>query len=203
MNLLRLNGLILVFILTLQTNNALALDKSSKYQLHTRMGLFSGSYAGSAVNTTPWSVPTTIDVEIELFQSRTEAYALRATMAMELDTNIVQYTYAGVGKTNYIGSRGRKDFKTESRIQIKNTPKLRYYWGWNAGVAQVAAENLNLVASIYSTTLDFSANTGLIYQTGENLGFETRFGMGFGYGFSSVTVTGTTIRLLFGLTYFY
>lgn len=203
MNLLRLSSLIFISCLIFQGENAWSLDKGSRYQMHMRMGLFSGSYTGEGVASRAWSVPTTLDVEMELFQNRTHSYTLRAVMAMELGTNRVNYTYAGGGQTNYIASRGRKDFRTEKRVQIKNTPKLRYYWGWNVGVAQVLVIDFGLVLGTYSTTLDFSGNGGVIYQVGENLGLEARLGMGLGYGFSTVSVTGTTARLLFGLTYFY
>ncbi|MBT4761191.1 MAG: hypothetical protein HOO06_05775 [Bdellovibrionaceae bacterium] len=199
----QLSVIIFVALFLFQYENVFALDKGSRYQVHTRMGLFSGSYAGSGVETRAWSVPTTIDIEMEIFQSRVKSYTLRAVMAMELDTNRVNYTYAGIGQSNYIASRGRKDFRTEKRVQFKNTPKLRYYWGWNVGVAQVLVIDFGLVLGTYSTVLDMSGNAGAIYQVGENLGIEARAGLGLGYGFSTVTVTGTTTRMLVGLTYFY
>jgi hypothetical protein len=183
-------------------SNCWALDEGSLYQFHMRMGMFNGTYSGSGVEARGWSVPTTIDVELEVFLTRDKSFNLTSTMAMELDTNKVNYTYAGVGQTYYLFSRGRKDVRTEKLVQIKTIPKIRYYWGWNVGIAQVLAIDYGLVLGTYSTTLDVSGNTGVIYPIGENLGIEARAGMGLGYGFSTVTVTGTTMRALIGLTYF-
>ncbi len=193
---------ILISAFFINLNVAWGIDESSLYQFHLRMGMFNGSYAGSGVEARGWSVPTTIDAELEVFLTRDKSFNLTATMAMELDTNKVNYTYAGVGQTYYLLSRGRKDVKSEKLVQIKTVPKTRYYWGWNVGIAQVLAIDYGLILGTYSTTLDISGNAGMIYQIGENMGIEFRGGMGMGYGFSTVTVTGTTMRALIGLTYF-
>ena len=190
---LPLRFLLSTLIIALFSPQALALDLSSRYQVHMRMGLFNGSYAGSGVETRAWSVPTTLDAELEVFQDRDKSFNLRAIMAMELSTNKVNYTYAGVGQTYYFASRGKKELRTEKYVKISNIPKVRYYWGWNTGIAQVLTIDFGLVLGTYSTTLDVSGNLGMIYQLGENLGLEARAGMGLGYGFSTVTVTGTTM----------
>jgi hypothetical protein len=59
-----------------------------------------------------------------------------------------------------------------------------------------------LVLASYSTTIDGSLSIGAIYQITENLGVEFRGGIGMGYGFSAVTVTGVTTAALIGLAYF-
>ncbi|MCB0392270.1 MAG: hypothetical protein KDD58_13340 [Bdellovibrionales bacterium] len=198
----KITSLLFISILFL-TNLAYAIDLSSRYQAHIRMGMFSGNYAGSGVETRAWSVPTTLDAELEVFINRAKSFNLRATMAMELSTNKVNYTYAGVGQTYYFLSRGKKELKSEKLVQISNVPKWRYFWGWNAGIAQVLTIDYGLILGTYSTTLDVSGNIGTIYQLGENFGLEARMGMGMGYGFSTVTVTGTTMRVLFGTTYYF
>lgn len=200
-SLISFRKLIVVFLI-FGCQNVWAIDESSKYQFHLRMGMYNGTYSGSGVEARGWSVPTTIDTELEVFLTRDKSFNLSASMAMELDTNKVNYTYAGVGQTYYLLSRGRKDIKTEKLVQIKTIPKTRYFWGWNTGIAQVLVIDYGLVLGTYSTTLDVSANGGMIYQISENMGFEARAGIGMGYGFSTVTVTGTTMRMLIGLTYF-
>ncbi|MCB9026735.1 MAG: hypothetical protein H6625_10485 [Bdellovibrionaceae bacterium] len=190
-------------LLFLYSHTTLALDLSSKYQMHMRMGMFNGSYAGSGIETRAWSVPTTLDLELEVFLNRDKSFNLRSIMAMELSTNKVNYTYAGVGQTYYFLSRGKKELKTEKLVKISNVPKWRYYWGWNSGISQVLTIDFGLVLGTYSTTLDVSANTGFIYQLGENIGLEGQMGMGLGYGFSTVTVTGTTMRALVGIAYYF
>lgn len=183
-------------------NNVFAVDKSSKFQVHSRLGLMSGNFSGTGVPQRAFSTPTTIDIEFEIFTGRNKSFNLRTIMAMEFGTNQVNYTYGGMGQTYYLMSRGKKDVKQEKLVKVTNSPRHRYYWGWNMGVAQVLAIAYNPVLSTYSTTLDASVNGGAIFKISDNLGFETRLGFGIGYGFSSVTVTGSTLRLFFGLTYF-
>ncbi|MCB0366698.1 MAG: hypothetical protein H6624_00765 [Bdellovibrionaceae bacterium] len=183
-------------------SSAWAIDKGAKYQVHLRAGLMQGTYSGSNVEGRTFSVPTTLDVELEVFRGRDESFTTRAIMAMELGDNRVNYTYAGVGRTYYLWSRGRKDVRKEKFVQIANIPKTRYYWSWNGGIAQVLAIPFGLVLATYSTTLDLSVAGGMIYQVTPNLGLEFQMGTGLGYGFSTVTVTGVTVRALFGVTYF-
>ena len=192
-------GFLAVFVLA---GTAQAIDKSAKYQVHLRMGLLNGSYSGANIDSRTFSVPTTLDVEMEVFRGRDESFTLRAMMAMELTDNRVDYTYAGVGRVYYLSGRGRKDVRKEKFVQISNIPKTRYYWGWGGGIAQVLAIPFGLVLATYSTTIDLSVNGGVIYQATPNLGLEFRLGTGLGYGFSTVTVTGMTIRALLGVTYF-
>ena len=192
----------LLFSATLFCNPAQAIDKGSDYQAHARLGLLSGSYSGPGVDQRGFSTPTTVDIEFEVFLGKSESFNLRAIMAMELDTNRVNYTYAGVGKVYYLHSRGRFVLKKEKKVQVTNTPKIRYYWGWNGGVAQVLVIPYGLVLATYSSVFDISANGGMIYQISPKMGLEFRLGLGMSYGFSTVTVTGTTVRALLGVTYF-
>ncbi|MEQ1876017.1 MAG: hypothetical protein ABL958_05180 [Bdellovibrionia bacterium] len=166
------------------------------------MGLLGGTYSGAGIDGRKFSVPTTTELELEVFTDVDESFNLRAVMAMELDTNRVHYTYAGFGKSNYFYGRGRKDLRTEKAISAKLVPRTRYYWGWNLGVSQVLVIPYGLVLASYSTTLDVSLSAGIIYQLSENLGVEFRGGFGMGYGFSAVTVTGVTTSALIGLAYF-
>lgn len=181
---------------------ALALDAGPKYQVHLRSGLMQGSYSGSNIDGRTFTVPTTLDVELEVFRGVDESFTTRAMMVMELGDNRVHYTYAGVGRTYYPWSRGRMDVRKEKFVEITNVPKTRYYWSWNGGIAQVLAIPFGLVLGTYSTTLDLSVAGGVIYQATPNLGLEFHLGTGIGYGFSTVTVTGMTVRALIGVTYF-
>ena len=185
------------------SQNAAAIDRSAKYQLHIRTGVIQGAYSGASIESRSFMVPTSVDLEVEAFVDRDEAFTLRAIMAMEMSNNRVNYTYAGAGKTYYLGARGRKELKSEKAVQISMIPKTRYYWGYSAGIAQVLAIPFGLVLSAYSTTIDASVGSGVIYQITPNMGIEGHFGIGMGYGFSTVTVTGTTMRALVGVTYFF
>lgn len=198
-------GIILVIFASVcsWSPSSYAIDRSAKYQLHFRGGLMQGSYSGASIESRTFMVPTTTDIEVEAFIDRDEAFTLRAMMAMEMSNNRVNYTYAGAGKTYYLGARGRKEVKSERSVQITMIPKTRSYWGYSVGIAQVLAIPFGLVLSAYSTTLDASVATGLIHQITPNLGLEGQLGVGMGYGFSTVTVTGMTIRGLFGVTYFF
>lgn len=190
-----LGGLVLISQLTF------ALDNDTNYQFHARVGLLDASYAGSGLGRRTFAVPTTADLELEVFTARDESFHLRSMMAMELNTDRVDYTYAGFGKAYYLLGRGKSDIRSEKDISIKTIPTTRYYWGWNVGVAQVLVVPYGLVLASYSTTLDISLDAGVIHQVSENLGIELRTGVGTGYGFSAVTVTGVTFQALVGVTY--
>lgn len=179
-----------------------AIDNSSRYQVHARMGLLNGTYAGAGVEQRQFSVPTTMDLELEVFTDRDESFNLRSMMAMELGTNRVHYTYAGFGRSYYLYGRGKKDLRVEKLVSVQTIPKTRYYWGWNAGIAQVLVIPYGLVLASYSTTLDLSLSAGVIRQISNNVGVEFRGGLGLGYGFSAVTVTGVTMQAMLGITYF-
>jgi len=191
------------FALILGGTRAVAFDDTSLYQIHLRTGVFSGSYSGPGVDKQTFSVPTTMDFEFEVFTNSRRSFNFRAIVVMETDTNRVNYTYAGMGQSFYVFSKGRRDFRKEKDTLYYSTPKVRYYWGWSAGIAQVLAIPFGLVLATYSTTLDLSLNGGVIYQMNKDLGLEFRGGAGLGYGFSTVTVTGNTVRALLGLTYFF
>jgi hypothetical protein len=174
---------------------------ASDNQLHLNYGLLYGSYSGPV--TGKFVVPTSLDVSYEWFSSNQGSFFIRATFAEDLVAVTPYYIYAGVGMNHYFLSKGMTTDLTDKDTTIIAVPKWRYYFGWDAGMAQVTVKTLGPILSVVSTTLDMGAHVGTIYQIDRKIGIEALLGTSVGYGFSAVAVTGFTGRFFIGATYFF
>lgn len=195
------NGLLFLVFILLLIDTAIAAEKNSKFQGHFRSGLLSASFSGSDSTDGSFSIPNAFDVEMEFFTSTRNAFIVRTTMAMDFSESKVRYTYGGGGQRYYFANPGLPARAFERGDAVIATPKIRYYAGYEVGIAQVLVLEFGPVLSTFSTVLEVGGNTGAIYQIGKNFGIEGQLGLGYGFGFSSVTVSGLVIRTFIGGSY--
>ena len=172
-------------------------------QLHLRTGYFSSNFNGSGVEGKPYTDIMTINVELEQFQSSRMSHAFRTIVAMDFASAKLMYFNAGYGQRYYLGGSGMNFKREENNITIVSVPKLRYFVGFNAGLSQVIVKSLSPALQIVSSCLDLGLDSGLNYALGTNTALSVSTGASFGWGFSSVAVTGITMHLLVGANYSY
>lgn len=166
------------------------------------MGQVSGKFSGAASGS--FSVPQALNTEIEFLYNPKNSFMLRNIMALDTETSKNVYSLTSLGQRTYW--RG-----TSSAIETVDTdgnkysilPKRRYYFGWEVGVSQAVVTSLGPVLDVVSTMVDIGVNTGVIHQMGNNWALEGQIGYSQTFGFSSVSVNGTTMRLLVGTAFFF
>ena len=82
-------------------------------------------------------------------------------------------------------------------------PKWRFFAGWDFGISQIILEEVGPALTVISTLIDVGGHVGAIYQISKNWGFEGKFGYSFGYGFSTVAVSGSVMSALGGVSFFW
>jgi len=176
--------------------------QQEKSRFHFRAGYFSYSFAGAGVVTEPFSNMMTLNLEYEFFQSSRESHLLRSVIAMDFANAKLMYFNAGYGQRYYIGGSGMRFARQEGNVSLISVPKIRYFVGFNAGIGQVIVNSISAVAQINSSVIDVGLDGGMTYAIGETMSLSLSSGMSFGWGFSSVTVSGTTMHFLVGLSQF-
>ena len=78
---------------------------------------------------------------------------------------------------------------------------MRYFAGFNAGISQVIVRSSAKGIDVVSSLLDMGAEGGLSYTLTNTLSLDVAAGGSFGWGFSSVAVTGIIMYGFFGLNY--
>lgn len=164
-----------------------------------RMGPVHGNYSGPIKG--DFYVPTGLDVEYSQFMANNKTFFFRATLALELPESKAFYTYAGTGMRFYYKGRAMAIHASEGDIQLSAQPTKNFYWGFDFGMSQAIVQSFGTVLQAVSTMVDSGLHTGMTFQINEKFGFDTLIGASFGFGFSSVGVTGVTVRGLAGVTY--
>ena len=169
--------------------------------LHGRYGAIYGDYRGPTSGN--FFVPTMLDLETEWFITSKRSLVLRFMMAVDVESAKNYYTYAGSGMRFSLDTHGTLVEESEKNFSISSIPRWRTYWGWDLGFSQVLVKSLGSVLQVVSTLADFGACVGTVYQIDRRVGLEAQLSGSFGYGFSSVSVLGQSLRLVVGATYYF
>lgn len=190
---------LLLFLLAFYCHSARA--QLNNNQFHFRTGFFSASYNGVGVGSQAFSNMMTLNIEYEFFKSTRVSHALRSIIAMDFSSAKLMYFSAGYGQRFYLGGPGMKFFRQEGNISVLSVPKLRYYIGYNVGISQAIIRSINEALQVVSSLLDFGFEGGGSYSITKSVAMDLSTGMSYGWGFSSVAVTGITMHMLLGVNY--
>lgn len=193
-----------------------ASDKLVK-QLTFNTGMVQGSYSSPLVetdstgevesNTTDelsggFSVVPSVNAVLEVFpDSFRESMFARTVIAMDSATGKMKYNFLGFGQRFYYSGYGIPRNFTEKGFSYKADPQTRKYYGWDVGLSRVLVASFSTSLSAVSTGLDFGGHWGMIKMMGDNWGMNFEIGASFAYGFSTVAVSGTNIKIFVGGTY--
>lgn len=174
-------------------------------QIHLRAGMVMASFSapGLLPEEASFSVMPTFDVEYERYLNIRSSYVLKGVFAMDLATSIVKYYYAGVGQRFYFGSLGTAVVADSPGISVVSQPKMRYYIGYDVGISQTVIKSFTSSLQVFTSMVDIGGTVGFIYQMTKNMGIEGLGGVSYGYGFSSVAISGLFMKGFFGMTYYF
>lgn len=170
-------------------------------QLHLSLAYLSAQYTGPVEGTI--SVPMALSFEYELIKSATKSYTFENIIAIDSEDSKTKYYATHFGARYYFNSSNLNSFGEDNGNSISITPKWRYYYGWNVGVAQVVVSSLGPVLDALSTVLEYGGHVGSIYQIRKDWGLETKFSYMMGNGFSSITVNSSVMQLHLGGAYYF
>ncbi|MEQ1875609.1 MAG: hypothetical protein ABL958_03120 [Bdellovibrionia bacterium] len=187
-----------VLLLVLSASMAFADDNT---QLHVRTGLLDGKYFGATSG--DFQVTSTLDIDHETFIANRRSRVFRAILGIDLISAKPFYTYAGTGMRFYVNSKGMRFDRSDDQYALMSYPRYRYYFGWDAGIAQVIVRSLGKVLQVVSSMIDIGVCGGAVWQVDRDFGIDLHVGVTSGYGFSSVAVVGYTTRALLGMTYYF
>lgn len=182
-------------------SSAAASDPSPRGQLHFRTGPISGKFSGASNG--DFSVKIPLDFAYEYFTGSRSSWLVRTILANDSSQGRVAYAYSGFGFRGYFRSRGPRVDSGMGGESIQISPNRRYYYGLDLGISQVLLKVVGSVLEIRTAMIDFGPNLGVIQQVSKNVGVELHFGYTMGMGFSSVTASGSTLRTMLGVSYYY
>lgn len=169
--------------------------------VHIHLGMVSGNYSGPAQ--TSFSVPQAINFEYEFLNSNKSTNYIRSLMAFDANKGRLVYFLNSFGFRQYANSNAKLYSFSRNGESFSLAPKVRYFYGADVGISQVVVQTLGTVLQATSTMFDLGAHIGASYHLKPNWAFEIVGGYSYGYGFSTVAVTGTTMRIMFGGSYYY
>jgi len=189
-------------------------DKST--ELYVRLSAvkatISGGSSTAASNTDPDATTSSggsfmampsLDVEYQIFNSSKSSYCFRMVLSPDMASGKVKYLYGGVGQRFYLSSQGLAWSVSEKNVSFKMSPGIRYFVGWDAGLAQITVLERGTVLQVGSTLVDVGVSGGATYQMGDSFGLNAGATAAFGYGFSNVAVTAILFKVFFGGNYFF
>lgn len=149
-----------------------------------------------------FSVVPSIQGTLEIFPDsfRSSMFA-KTVIAMDSATGKMKYNYLGIGMNTYYGGYGVPRNYSEQGFTYKADPKTRKYYGWDVGLSRVLVASFSTSLSAVSTALDFGGHWGMIKMMGESWGLNVEVGASYAFGFSTVAVSGTNIKIFVGGTY--
>lgn len=217
MKLLKPLSLVILLMISFTQVSYGAPDKLVK-QFSFTTGMIQGGYSSPLVqqtsdgevdesNTTDelsggFSVVPSLQAVLEVFPDsfRSSLFA-KTNIAMDSATGKMKYNYLGVGQKVYYSGYGIPRSFTESGFTYKADPKTRKYYGWDVGLSRVLVASFSTSLSAVSTALDFGGHWGMIKMMGESWGLNVEVGASYAFGFSTVAVSGTNIKIFVGGTY--
>lgn len=182
-----------------QINNSRASEAES--QLHLSLGFISANYSGPVTGSVV--IPLALGFEYEYLLTSSKSYVFENIIAIDSEDTKTKYFASRFGTRYYFKSSNLSITKKDAKGSFSISPKLRYYAGWNLGIAQVVIASLGPVLDAVSTVFEYGGNTGAIYQINKSWGMEAKFGLNLGYGFSSVTVSSSVMQIFFGGAYYF
>lgn len=186
------------FLLSISTQ---LYSKEYNSQIHTGIGFLSASFSGPTTGSI--SIPMALSFEYELINTANKSYFFENIIAIDSEDSKTKYYATHFGSRYYFFSSNLSATKSSHGTSISIIPKIRYYGGWQLGVAQVVISSLGPVLDAVSTVFEYGAHVGMIYQVGENWGLESKFSYSMGNGFSSVTVNSQVSQLFVGGAYYF
>lgn len=182
--------------------------KLEDLQINFRGGMITGSYDDPRANTadpaalagTEFSVVPSFDVELETFETIRSSYYGRISIAQDLSTSVMNYSYFGLGMRTYFSGIGLPISASGDKTVIKISPKNRMYYGLDVGLSRVEVVRVGIL-SAPSTGIDFGGHAGNIYQLTDSIGFDAQFGMSYAMGLTNISTSGINIKFLFGVSY--
>lgn len=174
---------------------------SKDFQVFLRTGVIDGHYNGTFSGS--FRVDMAFDLGTEYYVAPDSSVLVRFVEALGSPDSVPFYTYAGMGFRHYIGARGSFMERSDDSVLISSRPKLRTYVAGEFGLAQVIVKTFGPVVQSVANMVETGLNAGAIYQVSENVGFEVQVGGTLGYGISSTSVNGNTLRFLVGGTHYF
>lgn len=169
-------------------------------QINIHFGMVSGSFSGPSIQGSI-SVANSLDFQYEMFSTVKTSRLFRATLSHDLKNWNMDYFFAGLGRRHYFLSQGLQFDKSDDKNKLSVVPIRRYYWGYSLGLSQVSLSRLGPILQISSTLLDLSFTSGAMIRINNRVSFDAQFDLGFGYGISSISVAGTVVKVLLGVSY--
>ncbi|MES2964467.1 MAG: hypothetical protein V4760_11285 [Bdellovibrionota bacterium] len=186
----------------LTTSSAVAVEGSPTFQAHGRFGLLSTSFTVPSVVTGTYASGNTFDFSIEYLPKKSVTYLLRQQLSFDTVTSSIRYLYTGLGSRFYKGPASRTE-AAETGSTFSSLPRWRYYASWDAGVSQMLVHSLTNVFGTTVTLVEFYVGLGTIYQVTRDFGLEIQGEYGNGFGFSNVSASTQTTKILLGATLFF
>ena len=177
-----------------------ASDTSLHLEAMAKMGILNGSYTGQDA-TGRFIANGALEIEADLFTSPGLAWAIRSVIANDVATSRTRYFYTGIGQRYFFGPHGFESFAHDGADTMHIRPKLRYFIGIDAGIAQVLVIPYGKILGSYATTADGNAMAGARWGFSKSMSFDATVGMGVGTGISTMNVTIFTTRVLLGFVY--
>lgn len=188
-----------LFLLFLFTKNLSAKEYSS--QLHAGIGVVSGNFSGPTTGS--FVVPMSLNFEYELIQDSNSSYIFDTTVAIDSKDSKTKYFATHLGKRYYLWSSNLSSFQKTEKGEFSISPKLRFFAGWQLGVAHVVVASLGPILDVSSTVLEYGGHTGTIYQVNRSWGIEGRFNLNLGRGLSTISVNSFIMQVFVGGAYYY
>jgi hypothetical protein len=165
------------------------------------VGLVSSQFSGPVTGSI--SIPSALSFEYEHIKNSKSSYTFENTIAIDPADTKTKYFALRFGSRYYFNSSNFSTQVNDKRGSFSIQPNLRFYGGWNLGIAQIVISSLGPVLDAVSTVVEYGGHVGSIYQINKDWGLEGKFSYNMGYGFSSVTVSSTTMQLAFGGAYYF
>ena len=160
-----------------------------------------GSYSGPV--TASFSTFPAIELEAELFISSKMSTIIKTVFAMDLGKAKVFYSGVAGGQRFYFSGPSMLFDRQEGDFQIESYRPHRFFGGYEVGVAQVLVQEFTPALSIVSSIAELTGTFGYNYQMNKSIGLEVATSFGYGFGFSTVAVTGFNMRFTGGMTYYF
>ncbi len=172
-------------------------------ELHVRDGVVQGNFTSGGLSN-GFQLGTSLDLGLELIQSRTFSYMIRVAFSYDLDKQYLPYAFTGVGARYYLFSNSRGYAEDEPGIWISKKPNWRFYVGGDLGLSQdvmTLTSSPQLQSS--SAFSEIGANLGVIYNIAPKVGIELEGGYSIGYGISTIAVVSGIARLILGMSVYF
>lgn len=177
-------------------------DFSRQTLVHLLVGNVSGSFSGDSKG--QFSISQALNTEIEFLYNPRTSFILRNILAIDQATSKNVYNLTSVGQRYYWkGVTAPIEIIDVDGSKYSILPKQRYYIGYDVGVSQVVVTSLGPILDAVSTMVDVGVNLGGMYQLTEKWAIEGQAAFTRTQGFSSISVTGTTTRLMAGMAFFF